>query len=63
MNVHGVRPGKSVLMIGSGNIGLIVSYQMAQAAVKVAAVVSTAPYRRICGTCLQDKAAGYPYIH
>ncbi|HOA70783.1 MAG TPA: NAD(P)/FAD-dependent oxidoreductase [Bacillota bacterium] len=44
MNVHGVRPGKSVLMIGSGNIGLIVSYQMAQAGVKVAAVVEALPH-------------------
>lgn len=43
MNVHGVRPGKSVLMIGSGNIGLIVSYQLAQAGVKVAAVVEALP--------------------
>jgi sarcosine oxidase subunit alpha len=43
MNVHGVRPGQSVLMIGSGNIGLIVSYQLAQAGVGVAAVVEALP--------------------
>lgn len=43
MNVHGVRPGDSVLMIGSGNIGLIVSYQLAQAGVRVAAVVEALP--------------------
>ena len=43
MNVHGVRPGRSVLMIGSGNIGLIVSYQLAQAGVEVAAVVEALP--------------------
>ncbi|MGI6628156.1 MAG: NAD(P)/FAD-dependent oxidoreductase [Bacillota bacterium] len=43
MNVHGVKPGKSVLMIGSGNIGLIVSYQLAQAGVKVAALVEALP--------------------
>ncbi|MGE5579207.1 MAG: NAD(P)/FAD-dependent oxidoreductase [Bacillota bacterium] len=43
MNVHGVRPGKSVLMVGSGNIGLIVSYQLAQAGVRVAAVVEALP--------------------
>ncbi len=43
MNVHGVRPGQSVLMIGSGNIGLIVSYQLTQAGVNVAAVVEAAP--------------------
>jgi len=43
MNVHGVRPGKSVLMIGSGNIGLIVSYQLMQAKVNVAAIVEALP--------------------
>lgn len=43
MNVHGVRPGNSVLMVGSGNIGLIVSYQLAQAGVHVAAVVEALP--------------------
>ncbi|MGI6620000.1 MAG: NAD(P)/FAD-dependent oxidoreductase [Bacillota bacterium] len=43
MNVRGVRPGKSVLMVGSGNIGLIVSYQLAQAGVKVAALVEALP--------------------
>jgi len=43
MNVHSVRPGNSVLMIGSGNIGLIVSYQLVQAGVKVAAVAEALP--------------------
>ncbi|MBM7558458.1 FAD-dependent oxidoreductase [Marinitoga litoralis] len=39
MNVYGVLPGKEVLMVGSGNIGLIVSYQLAQAGVKVKGIV------------------------
>jgi len=43
MNVHGVRPGKRVLMVGSGNIGLIVSYQLLQAGIEVAAVLEAAP--------------------
>jgi len=43
MNVYGVLPGKRILMIGSGNIGLIVSYQLMQAGVDVAAVVEAAP--------------------
>jgi len=43
MNVHGVAPGKSVLMVGAGNIGLIVSYQLMQAGVKVAAIIDAAP--------------------
>ena len=44
MNMYGVRPGKSVLMIGSGNIGLIVSYQLMQAGVKVKALVEALPH-------------------
>ncbi|MFO7941889.1 MAG: FAD-dependent oxidoreductase [Bacillota bacterium] len=39
MNVHGVRPGRRVLMVGAGNIGLIVTYQLLQAKVDVAGVV------------------------
>lgn len=43
MNIYGIKPGKRVLMIGSGNIGLIVSYQLLQAGVEVAAVIEAAP--------------------
>ncbi len=43
MNVYGVIPGQKVLMVGAGNIGLIVSYQLLQAGVDVAAVVEFAP--------------------
>lgn len=43
MNVNGVRPGQRVLMVGAGNIGLIVSYQLLQAGVKVAAIIDAAP--------------------
>lgn len=43
MNVYGVMPGKSVVMVGAGNIGLIVSYQLKQAGVEVAAVVEAMP--------------------
>ena len=43
MNVDGVAPGKRVLMVGAGNIGLIVSYQLLQAGVEVAAVVEGLP--------------------
>ncbi len=43
MNVHGIRPGRSVLMVGSGNIGLIVSYQLLQAGVEVKAVIEGLP--------------------
>ncbi len=44
MNEYGVRPGSKVLMVGSGNIGLIVSYQLIQAGVEVAAVVEAADH-------------------
>lgn len=43
MNLYGVLPGRRVVMIGAGNIGLIVSYQLLQAGVEVAAVVEAAP--------------------
>ncbi len=43
MHVDGVRPGRRVLMMGAGNIGLIVSYQLLQAQVEVAAVIDAAP--------------------
>ncbi|WP_326909627.1 NAD(P)/FAD-dependent oxidoreductase [Sedimentibacter sp. MB31-C6] len=43
MNVYGVKPGKKVLMVGAGNIGLIVSYQLMQAGVEVVAILDAAP--------------------
>lgn len=43
MNVGGVKPAERVLMIGAGNIGLIVSYQLKQAGVEVAAVIEALP--------------------
>ena len=43
MNVYGVRPGDRVVMVGAGNIGLIVSYQLRQAGVSVEAIVEAAP--------------------
>ncbi|MFZ2956287.1 MAG: FAD-dependent oxidoreductase [Candidatus Ozemobacteraceae bacterium] len=43
MNVHGIRPGNKILMVGSGNIGLIVSYQLMQAGVEVIGLVEALP--------------------
>jgi sarcosine oxidase subunit alpha len=51
MNVYGVIPGKQAVVIGSGNIGLIVPYQLLQAGVGVAAIVE-----------ILDKVGGY-YVH
>lgn len=43
MNLYGVVPGNNILMIGAGNIGLIVSYQLLQAGIKVEAIVEALP--------------------
>lgn len=43
MNEHGVAPGNNVLMVGAGNIGLIVSYQLMQAGINVRAIIDAAP--------------------
>ncbi len=42
INIHRVKPGKRVLMVGSGNVGLIVSYQLLQAGCEVAGVIDVA---------------------
>lgn len=38
-NVHRVLPGKRIVVVGSGNVGLIVAYQMLQAGAQVLAVI------------------------
>jgi len=43
MNVYGILPGRRVLMVGAGNIGVIVAYQLLQAGIGVAAVVEALP--------------------
>ena len=43
MNVHRVKPGKRILMVGSGNVGLIVSYQMILAGIDVVGIVEIMP--------------------
>ena len=44
MNEHRVLPGKCVLMVGSGNVGLIVTYQLLQAGAKVLAIIEALPH-------------------
>ncbi|MCH3963338.1 MAG: FAD-dependent oxidoreductase [Clostridium sp.] len=39
MNLHHIRPGNKVLMVGTGNVGLVVSYQLMQAGCEVTAMV------------------------
>jgi thioredoxin reductase/Fe-S-cluster-containing hydrogenase component 2 len=43
MNLHGILPGKRILMLGSGNVGLVVGYQLLQAGCELAAVCDVAP--------------------
>ncbi|MHB8127891.1 MAG: NAD(P)/FAD-dependent oxidoreductase, partial [Mobilitalea sp.] len=43
MNLHNIKPGKKVLMLGSGNVGLVVSFQLLQAGCEVVALVDAAP--------------------
>ncbi len=43
MNLYGVRPGNRILMLGSGNVGLVVSFQLLQAGCEVVALVDAAP--------------------
>jgi len=43
INVNKVQPGQKIVMLGSGNVGLIVSYQLMQAGCDVVALVEAAP--------------------
>jgi NADPH-dependent 2,4-dienoyl-CoA reductase/sulfur reductase-like enzyme len=43
VNIHRVLPGRRVLMVGAGNVGLIVAYQLLQAGAGVIAVVEGLP--------------------
>lgn len=43
MNEYGVLPGDRVLVVGAGNVGLIVAYQLLQAGAKVEAIVEIMP--------------------
>lgn len=43
MNLHGVMPGKKILMVGSGNVGLVVGFQLIQAGCELVAIIDAAP--------------------
>ncbi len=43
MNVQHVVPGKRFVVVGSGNVGLIVTYQLLQAGADVACILEAAP--------------------
>ncbi len=42
-NLYREKPGQNILMVGSGNVGLVVSYQLAQAGCHVAALIDVLP--------------------
>ncbi len=44
MNTHRTLPGRRVLIVGAGNVGLIVAYQILQAGAEVIAIVDGLPY-------------------
>jgi len=43
MNLHGVKPGQKIIMLGSGNVGLVVSFQLMQSGCEVVGLVDAAP--------------------
>ncbi|MCD6484943.1 MAG: FAD-dependent oxidoreductase [Candidatus Odinarchaeota archaeon] len=43
MNVFGIKPGNEALIVGAGNVGLILAYQLLQAGVTVKGIVEAMP--------------------
>ena len=43
ININRVLPGRNILMLGSGNVGVIVAYQLMQAGANVVAILEAAP--------------------
>ncbi|HII60712.1 FAD-dependent oxidoreductase [Pyrococcus horikoshii] len=43
MNTYGIKPGEKALIVGAGNVGLILAYQLLQANVQVQAIVEAMP--------------------
>jgi sarcosine oxidase subunit alpha len=48
LNVYGIKPGERGLMIGTGNVSLIVAYHLLQAGIAVEAIVAPS-FRRVRG--------------
>ena len=63
INVHRVLPGRRVLIVGSGNVGVIVGYQLMQAGAEVVAIVEAAPRLGAYGVHTAKVArAGVPFF-
>lgn len=58
MNIEGFLPGKEIIMLGSGDIGLIMARRMTLEGAKVKAVLARRPYasglKRNVAQCLED---------
>lgn len=62
VNVNRVLPGQKILMIGSGNVGVIVTYQLMQAGAQVAGIVEAAPKIGAYGVhAAKVRRAGVPF--
>ena len=62
-NVHHVLPGQDIVMVGSGNVGLIVTYQLLQAGANVEAILEAVP--RLSGYAVHAgkvRRAGVPVL-
>ena len=58
INVNRVLPGKHIVMLGSGNVGLIVSYQLMQAGANVSIGGGSSSNRRIWCACGKNTPRG-----
>lgn len=62
VNVNRVLPGKRILMVGSGNVGVIVAYQLLQAGADVVGIVEGMPRIGAYGVhAAKLKRAGVPF--
>jgi sarcosine oxidase subunit alpha len=48
LNIYGVKPGNNGLMLGTGNVSLIVAFQLLQAGIDVEAIVAPS-FKRVSG--------------
>lgn len=63
VNVNRVLPGKRILMVGSGNVGVIVAYQLLQAGADVVGIVEGMPRIGAYGVhAAKLKRAGVPFF-
>jgi len=63
IHIHRTLPGSRILMVGAGNVGLIVSYQLLQAGADVVAIVEGLPYISGYGVhAAKVRRAGVPIL-